>query len=181
MTTDRVVDEAQSVADEVGWDDLTLAQVAQRLGVKQPSLYKHIGGLDDLRRLLALRATQEMADVFARAAAGRSGADALLAVADACRGWAREHPGRYAATVRAPAPGDAEHARAAADVLAVVAAALAGYDLTDEEAIHATRGFRALMHGFISLEGAGGFGLPIDVDRSFALAINGFARQLADW
>ena len=66
-------------------------------------------------------------------------------------------------------------------VLAVVAAALAGYDLTDEEAIHATRGFRALMHGFISLEGAGGFGLPIDVDRSFALAINGFARQLADW
>lgn len=181
VTTERVVAEAEAVADEVGLDSLTLAQVAQRLGVKLPSLYKHIDGLESLRRLLSVRCTQEMAGVFARAAAGRAGADALVAIANACRAWAGEHPGRYAATVRAPAEGDDEHLRAAADVLDVVDSALSAYALSAEDGIHATRTFRAVMHGFISLEQAGGFGLPVDVDRSFEIAVTGLAAQLADW
>jgi AcrR family transcriptional regulator len=181
LTTARVVDEAQALTDEVGLANLTLAAVAARLGVRQPSLYKHIDDMAALQRLLTVRAIEEMADVFARAAAGRSGGDALTAIAHAWREWASAHPGRYASTVRAPAPGDDEHVRVAGDVLGIVGAALRAYDLVDEDAIHATRVFRATVHGFIALEQAGGFGLPVDVRRSFDIAIGDLTGSLDHW
>src|SRR4051812_23456632 len=95
LTAERVVAEAAEVADEVGYDRLTLAAVAQRFGVALPSLYKHVDGLPALHRSLATLATGELGEVMARAAVGRSGADALRAAAGAYRDWARAHPGRY--------------------------------------------------------------------------------------
>ncbi len=101
-----VVSAAADVSDEVGLDRLTLAAVANRLGVKLPSLYKHIDGLDGLRRDLAVLGVRELTEVLGSAAVGRAGHDALVAVAGAYRRYAAAHPGRYAATVRSPAPGD---------------------------------------------------------------------------
>jgi len=169
------------VADEVGLENLTLTAIAPRLGVRMPSLYKHVASADALKRLVAIRATREMADVFARAAAGKSEAGALAAIASAWREWANVHRGRYAATVRAPARDDAEHSAAADDVLAIVLAALAGYALRGDDAIHAARAFRSTMHGFISLEQAGAFGLPVNVDRSFDRLVAGLADTLRSW
>ncbi len=52
----------------------------------------------------------------------------------------------------------------------------AGYGLTGDDAIHAIRGLRALMHGFVSLEAAGGFAMPQDLDESYrAVGRSGFA------
>lgn len=53
------------MADEVGWANLTLAAVAPRLGIRMPSLYKHVAGLGDLKRLVSIRAKSELADVLA--------------------------------------------------------------------------------------------------------------------
>src|SRR3954469_8578122 len=96
----RVVDEAAQLADEVGLERLTLALLAQRLGVALPSLYKHVKGLDDLRQKLSAQATGELAAELADAAVGRAGSEALVAVADAFRAYARSHPGRYPAAQR---------------------------------------------------------------------------------
>ena len=76
LTESRVVEEAERIADEVGLSHLTLAALAERLGVRQPSLYKHVDGLDAVRRSIAIRAKTELADILARAAVGRSGGDA---------------------------------------------------------------------------------------------------------
>ncbi|HJY03666.1 MAG TPA: TetR family transcriptional regulator, partial [Streptosporangiaceae bacterium] len=46
LTEARVVDEAEQMADEVGLSGLTLAALADRLGVRYPSLYKHVDGMD---------------------------------------------------------------------------------------------------------------------------------------
>lgn len=181
LTTTRVVQEAEDVADEVGLTNLTLAAIAPRLGVRMPSLYKHIAGMDALQRLVAIRATQDMADLFARAAAGKAGAEALTAISTSLRTWAMLHPGRYAATVRAPDEDDAEHAAACNEVLLIVLAALASYKLSGDDAIDAARAFRATVHGFISLEQAGGFGLPVDLDRSFNRMIAALAETLSAW
>ncbi len=54
LTESRVVDEAERLADEVGRSRLTLAALAERLGVRQPSLYKHIDGMNGLQRSLAV-------------------------------------------------------------------------------------------------------------------------------
>lgn len=179
LTTARVVQEAVDVADEVGFANMTLTAIAPRLGVRMPSLYKHVDGIDALQRLVAIRATQDMANLFARAAAGRAGAEALIAIATRWRTWARQHPGLYAASVRAPDAGDAEHTAAANEVLEIVLAALAGYKLSGADAIDAARAFRATLHGFIALELAGGFGLPVAVDRSFERMIAGLAQTLS--
>jgi AcrR family transcriptional regulator len=176
-----VVAAAAELADEVGWEQLTLAGLAARLGVRLPSLYKHIDSLDGLRRDVAVRAVTELGAALGSAAVGRAGSDALSALAAAYREFALRHPGRYAATVRAPAGGDAEHAAAAESVLRVVLAVLAGYGLSGPDAIDATRGLRAALHGFAALELGGGFGLPVDVDRSFARLVTGFDAALHSW
>ena len=181
LTTLRVVEEAENVADEVGLANLTLAAIAPRLGVRMPSLYKHVAGMDALRRLLSIRAKTELADVFARAAAGKAGAQALTAMFLAARNWAKAHPGRYAATVRAPDPADNEDVQASNAILEIALAGLADYRLAGDDAIDAARALRATLHGFISLEQAGGFGLPTDVDRSFDRVIAALAQTFTAW
>lgn len=181
LTTLRVVQEAEDVADEVGLTSLTLAAIAPRLGVRMPSLYKHVAGMDALQRLVSIRAKTELADVLARAAAGQSGAQALTAMFHAGRTWAKAHPGRYAATVRAPDADDDDDIDASNTVLNIALAGLAGYHLTGDDAIDAVRALRSTLHGFITLEQAGGFGLPTDVDRSFERIIAALALSFTAW
>jgi len=124
-----VVELWAQLADEAGADRLTLAGVAARAGVRLPSLYKHVGGLDDLQRGITVLALGELRERLREAAVGRSRDDALRALAAAYREYARERSGRYAATLRAPAPDDDEHGRAAAAIVDVVFAVLRGYGL----------------------------------------------------
>lgn len=181
LTELRVTEEAEDVADEVGLTNLTLATVAARLGVRLPSLYKHLDGMDALQRLVAIRAKTELAAVLGQAAVGKAGVEALQAMSTAWRAWATAHPGRYAATVRAPEPDDAEHTEASNAAVQVAFAVLAGYNLTGDDAVDAVRTLRATLHGFITLEQAGGFGLPVDVDRSFDRLVGGLSATLTTW
>lgn len=149
---------------------LSLGRLAERLGVQTPSLYNHIAGLPDLLRRLALRNAQDLAACLRDAAIGRAGADALIAIGGAYRGYIKQHPGLYMASLRAsgaqPTP-DAELAAAEDRVVWVVLAVLASFGLSGADAVHAARGLRSVVHGFASLELAGGFGLPLDCDESF--------------
>ena len=166
LSTRRVVDDAAALADEVGLDNLTLAAVAERLGVRLPSLYKHVAGMPALQRELALRAKDEMTRAFARATVGKSRRAALRALAIAYRDWATEHPGLYAAGVRAPRADDAEDQQASAAAFEVVYDALSGYDLDEATAIDAVRTLRAALHGYIGLAASGGFGMDRPLDES---------------
>jgi len=181
LTPVRVVAEAEVVADAVGLDRLTLAAVAGRLGVRLPSLYKHVDGMDGLRREIAVRAKNELGEAMARAAVGRAREDALTALAHAYRRWAKAHPGRCAATIRAPAPGDVDDEVASAMATQVVYDVLAGFGLGGVDAVVATRALRATLHGFVALESAGGFGLPVDVDRSFGRVVDGLVTAVSHW
>ena len=176
-----VVTEAARVADEVGLERLTLAAVASRLGVRLPSLYKHIAGLEALQVHLAAAAGRELAAELSAATVGRSKGDALLAMAHAYRAFALRRPGAYAATLRAPEDGDEEHQAAAMAVLQVVLSVLAGFGLEGEDAIDAVRGLRALLHGFVAIEAAGGFKLPQDLDRSYRRLVQTYADTLSTW
>ena len=181
VTPDRVDQIAGDVADDGGLSALTLSSVATQLGVSVPSLYKHVDGLDGMRRRLTLKSLDELGDLVTAAAVGKAGDDALVAVCDAYRGYAVAHPGRYAATVAAPAPNDSAHEEAAARVLTPVLAVLAGYGLKDSQNIDAARFVRSALHGFVSLEQSRGFGLPQDVDASFAQLVAALDRSLSDW
>ena len=175
----QVVDAALAIADAEGLDAVTLARVAAALGVRSPSLYNHVDGRDGLLRGVATRATRELATALRRAATGRSGSDAIAAVAQAQRDYARTYPGRYAATVAAPARGDTAHEEAAADAVDVLESVLEGSGLAGDDVIHAVRALRSAVHGFAALETSGGFGLAVDPDVSFRRLVDALAAGLA--
>lgn len=181
LTPELVTRAAAELADTHGWQQLTLAAVAAELGVRQPSLYKHVASLAALRQSVSLIAVTELAEHLGTAVAGRSGADALHHLAQQYRLYARAHPGRYQASVIAPCPNDQAHLEATTVLLATLTAVLRGYGLTDEpETVHAIRALRALLHGFVSLEAGGGFALELDLNESFSHLVAGFDLALQE-
>jgi AcrR family transcriptional regulator len=181
LSTERVVTEAALVVDEGGFEQFTLAALAQRLGVALPSLYKHVGGVDDLRRELAVAGMRELGTRLGRAAMGRTGHDALAAVAHAYRQFATDRPGLYAATTRAPSPDDEEHTAVAQDALNVALAVMRSYGIEGHDAVHAIRIYRSALHGFVTQEAGGAFGMPESVDESFRRMIDVLHLGLSQW
>lgn len=168
-----LVSAGASLVDEVGFDGLTMGLLAERVGVKTPSLYKHVASLEALQRSIANQAKRELTEAVARSAVGRSGPDAVRACADTWRRWVLDHPGRYTATVRAPTVDEEEEDRRVANEgLRVLYDVLAGFTLRHTHRIDAARVLRSALHGFATLESAGGFGLPRDVDRSFSFLVD---------
>ena len=167
VTRERIVTEALVLVDESGFDNLTLAGIAARLGIRVPSLYKHVTGLPEVQELVAEHCRLELATTIETATDQQNGAAALRSLADAVRQWALTHPGRYAATVKAssmnqaPTPGDQQATR-------VLLQVISGPDtIVDDATIHRARALRAALHGFVDLELKQGFGLPTGIDASW--------------
>jgi AcrR family transcriptional regulator len=164
LDAEAVVEAACAIADREGLEALTLRGVADALGVRSPSLYVHVSGLEDLRNRIAVRGARELALELQAAAAGRAGPDALRAVAESYRAYAQRHPGAYAALQHPRTDDDAFR-----HLVDVIRAVLRGYELgSEDDSLHAVRVVRAALHGFVTLEATGGFGLPLDLDETFA-------------
>ena len=167
LDSETVISAAARIADEEGLDKLTLTRVADALGVRQPALYRHVGGYDDLIRSLSLLGREILAERLSDSAVGLAGDDAVAAVGHAWRAMVRDHPGIYAATDRYPCAGDPELEGAVEQVLAVVGQALRAYDLSEADRVHAARTLRSAFHGFSHLESGDGHPLPHDPEDTF--------------
>jgi AcrR family transcriptional regulator len=179
LTGDDVVTSAARLADEIGFHAVTMGLLADRLGVRPPSLYKHVDGLADLQHRLATLAMTELGEVIRDAAQGRAGADALTALLTAVRAYVTAHPGRYAATVGAEFTGpDDPLLAASARIIGSIAAVLRGYGIGEAEMDHAIRTIRSTMHGFAMLEASRGFQWQADPDESFDWMIRFIDRGL---
>lgn len=173
-----VLQTAADLADAEGMEQLTLARLAEHLGIRPPSLYNHVASLAGLRRDLTLLGLDELNTRLTRAVIGKAGNAAVASLAQAYRAFAKEHPGLYAATIRAPDPADEEAKQVAQGVVAVIVAVLAAYGFQGADAIHAVRALRSALHGFVALETAGGFGMPFDLDESFRRLVQMLIRGL---
>jgi AcrR family transcriptional regulator len=182
LTRARVVEAAGALADEVGLEELSLVDLAERLGVRKPSLYNHVAGIGDLRRELALVGLRELGRSLSRAAAGKAGDEGLFALSEAYRAFVKQRPGLYEATVRSyrlSDPDNPELGAAESEALEPVLAVLASCGIRGaEEAIHAARGLRSVAHGFATLEVAGGFGISLDSNESFRRLVRAYAAGL---
>lgn len=175
-----VVAAGADLADEIGFTELTMGALAGRVGVRTPSLYKHVANQDDLNRRIATLALTEAAEAMGTAIQGRAGKDALIAAAHALRTFVVTHPGRYAATVGlAPTGPDDLLAVAAARGLAPFRAVLRGYDIDPEDVVHALRALRSIFHGFATLEASRGFRYDTDIDASFTWLVDLVDRGLS--
>ena len=178
----RLALDAVDAGGSSGFADLTLTKVAAKAGVAAPSLYKHVGSLADLRREVTVVAVQELTAAGTSATVGRAGADALHALAEAWRDYARAHPGRYAATQIGADPDDPADARlreVGAESVQTVVSVLRGFGLPDGRVIDAVRAVRAGVHGFVALELGGGFRMREDVDQSFTVLLDMLVAGIA--
>ena len=179
LTPDAVVEAAAALADKQGIEAVTLARLAADLGVRPPSLYKHVDGLDAIRRALAVKGVIEANRRIQQATIGKARDEAMFALAHAYWQFARDRPGLYAASLRAARPGEKDVAAAGEALLGTVLSVLSGYGVKGDDALHATRGLRAIIHGFVSLDAAGGFRLKLNLNESFERLLTAFARDLA--
>ena len=148
---------ALDVADKEGLRAVTLGRVARELGCHVTSLYTHVESIDDLFHRMALAAMTDLADELWTAALGRSGDDAVIAIARVQRAYNGRHPGRVQA-MHASRDGGLPALDAAALRLAEpIRAALRGYGLNETQVRHAHRIFSAMNRGFVQGEAAGAF------------------------
>ncbi|MHC3467833.1 TetR/AcrR family transcriptional regulator [Streptomyces sp. 7R007] len=181
LSAERLTLAGAELADEVGFDQVTVSALARRFDVKVASLYSHVRNSHDLRTRIALLALEEMADRAADALAGRSGKDALTALADVYRDYARQHPGRYAA---AQLRLDPETAAASAGVrhARMTRALLRGYDLTEPDQTHAVRLLGSVFHGYVSLELGGAFSHSApDTQETWTRVLDALDALLRNW
>ncbi|WP_328659885.1 TetR/AcrR family transcriptional regulator [Streptomyces sp. NBC_00334] len=184
LTTDRVVAAAADLADEAGFEAVTVSALARHFGVRDASLYTHVRGLQDLRVRVALLAGGELIDEIAQAVAGRAGKEALVAFAGAYRAYALRHPGRYAATqIRVDESlvatvADSPAMRRTAEITHGM---LRSYGLGEPDLTDAVRLLRSTFHGYCALEAGGGFGAPRDVRASWDKAVDALHVALENW
>ncbi len=181
LTAERLAQAGAELADEVGFEQVTVSELARQFDVKVASLYSHVRNSHDLKTRIALLALEELADRGASALAGRAGKDALAALANVYRDYAREHPGRYAAAQLRLDPAAAA-ASAGGRHSQMARAVLRGYDLTEPDQTHAVRLLGSVFHGYVSLEMGGGFSHSApDTEETWARILDGLDALLRNW
>ena len=114
---------------KMAFNELTLTSLAQKLEIRSPSLYNHFNGLSGLRSLLSVYGFQQLNQVLMRAAIGRSGDDAIRAMAKAYINFARSHPGLYEVTLSEPTSPEA--LQVSEEIVELVTQVLRAYQLDD--------------------------------------------------
>lgn len=152
---------AESLLESEGPAALTMRRVAEEMGIRAPSLYKHVANKDDIEAGLQERALRNLTAVLAPAGADLEKIMALY------RKWALAHPGMYELATRRPLRRDVIPAEVEAAAAAPVVAAAGGEE-------HRARALWALAHGLVDLELAGRFPPDADLDETWRTALTPF-------
>ncbi|WP_337133836.1 TetR/AcrR family transcriptional regulator [Priestia megaterium] len=175
----KVIQTGENLANREGFYAVTIASLAKELNVRPPSLYNHIKGLEELRKELALSGLQQLYHLLKSAVEHASREDAVYRLSKAYVSFVRKSPGIYEATATvAPRIQDEEVQKASDNILFLVLDVLKPYQLPENEALHAVRSLRSILHGFSSLEHKGGFGMSLSTDETLDFLIRTFALGL---
>ncbi|AYV68055.1 TetR family transcriptional regulator [Niallia circulans] len=178
ITHNDIIVTAIEIANTEGLKEVTIANLAKRLRVKSPSLYNHIKGLPDIMNLLTLRALESLYQLLKKAIMEGGKEETIHNLSFAYLTYAREQPGLYMLTIESASKKGEEIQTAANQIIQLLIEVLKPYDLNEEETIHAIRGLRSILHGFASIENQQGFGMPIEVDKSFHYLVSTFIEGL---
>lgn len=172
-----VVATAGAIVDRDGTAGLTMTRLADELGIRLPSLYAHVRGQLDLRRELWMWAVGDLGDRLGDVVMGRSGEEALFAIATELRDYARRHPGRYQLTLDPPVPLDDEAAAVRRRANAPFRAVIRSFGLDEKSGAHVGRAVRSAIHGFVTLESMNSIG-DEGTDESFRHMVELLSRGL---
>jgi AcrR family transcriptional regulator len=163
----EIVAAARDLLDEHGAEALTMRRLADRLGIRAPSLYKHLPDKAALEAAVIATGLEDLAGELE--AAVESAVEPLPALAAAYRGFALAHPHLYLLITNRALPRD----RLPAGVEDRAAAPL--FRATGDRAL--ARAFWAFGHGLVTLELAGRFPPDADLDAAWQAGTASFDRQ----
>ncbi len=143
-----------------------------------PSLYNHVANLDDLQLGMSLYGGRLLLGRLREATMGQVGPEVILSLARAYRRFAQKHPGLYPLLLRAPDPDETARTAVAQEFLQLFLLLMASCGLEGDEALHAIRGLRAVVHGFIMLETAEAFKMDISRDESYERTVLTYLKGL---
>lgn len=181
LNKDIIIRIAAEMADEKGAVDVTFKELAGRLGIKPPSLYKHfIGGLDELNKELMLYGWRLMDGEITKAVIGKAKDDAVIALCYAYRNFVSEHKGLYEVMQWYNMYESEEHQQASAGAVDVMYRALASYELSEEQKVHTVRLIRSFLQGFSTIEVNVGKDYPVPLTDSFDFALKAILNGIAN-
>lgn len=166
---------------EEGPEALNVNRVAQRLGIRTPSLYNHVEGADDLRRAVVLETMERAALEIALDPEEQADSMTFIrALARGLRKFAHENSNLYMFLMAAPLSWDADpYAPHWSRTQERFAASVRGFNLPAEETLHATRYVLSAIQGFIRLELRGSYAREGMSDESFEWMLDQIATSLA--
>ncbi|BBN97746.1 TetR/AcrR family transcriptional regulator [Sporolactobacillus terrae] len=178
LTRQHIIEQAAKQVEEEGLQNLTLTELAEQLQIQTPSLYNHIKNMHDLKNGLASFSLAQFAEVLIQSVIGKARDDALFAIADAYRAFVKAHPNLYRAIIEVPDPFDPDFQNISDRLLSFLFKILEGYALSEEDRVHAVRGLRSIIHGFISLQLHHGFNMNDDQEESLTWILSAYLHGL---
>jgi AcrR family transcriptional regulator len=163
----EIVEAGRALLEESGPAGLTMQRVAERVGVRAPSLYKRVRDRD---ALVAAVAEATVDDLMGRLEASGNTLDRLARL---YRAFAHERPEGFRLLFATAAPQEALDRVGSTIVRA--AESLAG----EEHALEAARLVTAWATGFVQMELAGAFRMGGDIDEAFEFGLAALRRGLA--
>lgn len=180
LDKNTILKTAANMADTNGIASVTLKALAEELGIKSPSLYKHISGLDELNKELMLYGWKALEQDIIKASIGKAKDDAIIAICWAYRNYVILHPGLYEAMQWYNMYQSEEHLNATEGIISVIFQVLDAYNLTEEQKVHVVRMLRGFLQGFLTIESHGGYGNPQPIDDSFNFALKTILNGIRD-
>lgn len=173
-----ILETAVKMADTKGIASITIKSLADELGVKSPSLYKHISGIEELNKELMLYGWKKLEKELTKAAVGKAKDDAIIAMCHAYRAYVMRHTGVFEAMQWYNMYQSEEHLQATAEIVSVIFQVLDAYGLSEEQKVHIVRMLRSFLQGFLSVESHGGFGNSLTVDDTFEISLKIFLNGI---
>jgi AcrR family transcriptional regulator len=168
---DEVVAAGRDLLEAGGPEAVTMLAVAERVGVKAPSLYKRLASRDALLAAIAKATAEDLGRTLEPLTRDPDAAAALRAVAHAFRAFAHAHP-RATDLLFADLPSEARTTAASNVLVSEPLIQLAGRVAGPAHALEAARLVTAFARGFVSMELAGAFRLGGDVDEAYRYGID---------
>lgn len=167
-----LIEASKELIEENGMSAFSMRALAEKLGVKTASLYAHIESMDVLFTEVGMSALNDQKTAQLAAIMGKGGDEAVFALADSYRTFAKNHAALYQFIMQMPMSKDETLRDAAAITAEPSIQVLQSYPIPEERRMHWQRVLRGVMHGFVSQEASGYFShYPVDLEKSYCLAI----------
>lgn len=179
LTKTKIIEVTFLLADEIGINKVTFPKIAEKLGIKYPSLYNHFKNMDNLKVEMTVYTLQELNLSLMQGLVGKSGEDAIKAFSFIYRDFAFKNKTAYELFMSVPSTKNDEINNVAKETFSIIKQILSFYTEDNIYLIHKSRALRSLLHGFISLYSFGYFHNGENLEDSFNFMIDDFIFSLS--